>query len=455
MKKLKRLGKIITILVVIAMVSVVFVGCKSQTSSTTPSQSQQQAKPAPKNVSIVFAVGGAPSEIDYWHKVINEFEAKNPNITVNLLRQPMDSATRMQTLVTPLSGHESTPDVFLMDVAWVGQFAASGWLAPLNSYVSQDNYDTSVFFKKVIDLADTYKGNLIALPVYIDAGLLYYRTDLLKKYDFSAPPKTWEDLVKIAEKVQAGERKHNPKFWGFVWQGKQYEGLVCDFLEFIASNGGNILNKDGQPVLNSTNNIQALTFMADLIHKYKISPPSTYTEMTEEPVRMTFQNGNAMFERNWPYAWGLHNSDNSPVKGKTGIAPLPHFPGHQSAATLGGWHIGINTYSKNKEAAWKFVKFVESYDVQKGFAINLGWNPGRQDVYKDPEVLKKAPYLEKLREVFVNAIPRPSVPYYTKMSEVIQKYVNAAIAGRMDPKTALDKAQQEVEQIIKQYGSGS
>ena len=443
-----KIVRLLVLVLVVALVATVsFTGCSKPAEQPTPKPVEK-----PEKTTIVFAVGGAPSEIDYWHSVINKFEAKNPNITVDLLRQPMDTGTRMQTLVTPLSGKESTPDVFLMDVAWVGQFAASGWLAPLNNFASKDNYDLSVFFKKTLNLADTYKGNLIALPVYIDAGLLYYRKDLLTKYGYTAPPATWDDLVKMAQKVQAGERKNNPKFWGFVWQGKQYEGLVCDFLEYIVSNGGNILDKDGNPVLNSPNNIKALTFMRNLIWKYEVSPPNTYTEMTEEPVRTTFQSGNALFERNWPYAWGLHNANDSPVKGKVGIAPLPYFSGGESAATLGGWHIGMNAYSKRKEAAWKFIKFVESFDTEKGFAMNLGWNPGRQDVYDDPDVIAKAPYLKDLRKVFVGAVPRPSVPYYTKLSDVIQRYVNAAIANKMDPKEALDKAQAEVKDLIKQYG---
>lgn len=435
-----EIKKLTTVIIAVVLIlSVSFAGC-----------AQPAQKPVEK-VAIVFAVGGAPSEVDYWHTVINKFETANPNITVDLMLQPMDTNTRMQTLVTPLSAKESTPDVFLMDVAWLGQFAASGWLAPLDDFVTKDNYDLTVFFQKTLNLADKYQGKLYALPVYIDAGLLYYRTDLLNKYGYNAPPVTWQDLVDMAQKIQAGERKSNPNFWGFVWQGKQYEGLVCDFLEFIVSNGGNILDSNGNPILNSNNNIQALTFMRDLISKYKISPPNTYTEMTEEPVRTTFQTGNALFERNWPYAWGLHNAADSPVKGKVGISPLPHFPGGVSAATLGGWHIGMNIYSKNKDATWQFIKFIESFDTEKGFAINLGWNPGRQDVYNDQEVIAKAPYLKDLREVFVNAVPRPIVPYYTKLSEVLQRYVNAAIAGTMDPKTALDKAQEEVKAIIAQY----
>jgi len=103
---------------------------------------------------------------------------------------------------------------------------------------------------------------------------------------------------------------------------------------------------------------------------------------------------------------GYPHAEDSPVKGKVAIAPLPHFPNHESAATLGGWHIGMNAFSENKEAAWEFIKYVESFDAQKDFAMNLGWNPGRQDVYDDPEVVAKAPYLKDLKDVFVNAIPR-------------------------------------------------
>jgi len=132
-------------------------------------------------------------------------------------------------------------------------------------------------------------------------------------------------------------------------------------------------------------------------------------------------------------------TEDSPVKGKVAIAPLPHFPNHESAATLGGWHIGMNAFSENKEAAWEFIKYVESFDAQKDFAMNLGWNPGRQDVYDDPEVVAKAPYLKDLKDVFVNAIPRPMVPYYTQ-------------SGKEDPAKALNEAQIEVEKIISQYG---
>ncbi|AJC71974.1 transcriptional antiterminator [Thermococcus guaymasensis DSM 11113] len=431
--------------------AVIASGCITGTSN----ESNTSTESAKLEGKIVFAVGGAPNEIDYWKKVIAKFEEAHPGVTVELKRQATDTDQRRLDLVNALRAKSSDPDVFLMDVAWLGQFIASGWLEPLDSYVERDNYDLNVFFQSVINLADRQNGKLWALPVYVDAGLLYYRTDLLQKYGYDKPPETWDQLVEMAQKIQAGERQSNSNFWGFVWQGKQYEGLVCDFVEYVYSNGGELghfENGKWVPTLNKPENVEALQFMVDLIHKYKVSPPNTYTEMTEEPVRLTFQQGNAAFERNWPYAWGLHNANDSPVKGKVGIAPLPHFQGHKSAATLGGWHIGISKYSDNKELAWAFVKFVESYEQQKNFAINLGWNPGRTDVYDDQDVLKAAPHLKDLRSVFENAVPRPIVPYYPQLSQIIQKYVNAALAGSMSPQEALDKAQQEAEELVKQYG---
>jgi len=338
-----------------------------------------------------------------------------------------------------------------MDVAWIAQFSASEWLEPLDDYIKKEKINLDAFFNKVVNLVDRYRGKVIALPVYIDAGVLYYRKDLLRKYGYSEPPETWGELVNCALKIQKSMRKTNPNFYGFLWQGAQYEGLVCNWLEFAASNGGGIIFKDGKIGLNLHSNIEALQFMYDLIHTYKISPPNTFTEMKEEEVRMSFQKGDALFERNWPYAWALHQSEDSYVKGKVDIAPLPHFASGKSVSTLGGWHIGISKYSDAKSKAFKFLKFVISYGTQKKLALKLGWNPGRKDVYTDQEVLKKMPHLAKLKDVFENALPRPNLPYYTQISEVLQHYINAALAGKLTPEDALSQAEKEAQDVIERY----
>lgn len=397
---------------------------------------------------VTFAFGGAPKEIEFWAKIIGDFE-KATGIGVNLLRQPTDTDQRRQGLLVPLKSKKADPDVFLMDVAWISQFAESNWLEPLDDIAGQ--IGAGVFFERVLALADSYGGKLLALPVYVDGGLLYYRKDLLTKYGYERPPETWNELVAISRKVQGKERRENRAFYGFVWQGAQYEGLICNFVEFSASNGGGILLKDRSIFLNTPENVTALELMRDLIHGEAISPPNTYTEMKEEEVRSFFQMGNAAFERNWPYAWSIHQEEGSPVRGRVGIAPLPHFESGRSVSTLGGWHIGISRYSDAKEDAQKLVQYILSYETQKNLASGLGWNSGRRDIYDDDEILSKFPHYRELKGVFEHALPRPTVPYYTQLSAVIQRYVNAAIAGKMDPRKALQEAERESRKVIERY----
>jgi multiple sugar transport system substrate-binding protein len=241
-------------------------------------------------------------------------------------------------------------------------------------------------------------------------------------------------------------RKTNPGFYGFVWQGAQYEGLICDFMEFSGSNGGFIL-QDGKICINNPRNQAALAYMHDLIWKHRVSPPSTYTEMKEEETRMYFQSGNALFERNWPYAWSLHQRPGSLVRGKIKIAPLPAPPKGQSVSTLGGWHIGLSRFSDCKSRAVRLIQFVTAYETQKKLALRLGWNPGRKDLYNDPDILSQAPHFRELKEVFDLARPRPLLPYYPQVSAITQRHLNAALAGRQSPESALADAQQEISAL--------
>ncbi|NIO16941.1 MAG: extracellular solute-binding protein [Deltaproteobacteria bacterium] len=401
-----------------------------------------------KRGKLTIAFGGAPKEIEFWVKIIDDFEKKT-GIGVQLLRQPTDTDQRRQGLLVPLKSRKADPDVFLMDVAWISQFAGSNWLEPLDDIAGQ--IGAGVFFERVLALADTYGGSVLALPVYVDGGLLYYRKDLLAKYGYEGPPETWRELVAMATEIQAGQRRKNRAFYGFVWQGAQYEGLICNFLEFSASNGGGIILKDGTIRLNTPENVTALELMRDLIHGRAISPPNTFTEMKEEEVRSFFQMGNAAFQRNWPYAWAIHQEKGSFVRGRVGIAPLPHFESGSSVSTLGGWHIGISTFSDAKQEARRLVQYILSYETQKNLVSGLGWNSGRRDIYEDEEILAKFPHYRELRGVLERALPRPTVPYYSQLSAVIQRHLNAAIAGKMEPRKALVEAERESRMVIERY----
>ncbi|UCD82500.1 MAG: ABC transporter substrate-binding protein [Desulfobacterales bacterium] len=396
------------------------------------------------NEAVVFAVGGAPSEVTFWEELLQDFERQS-GIRVDLLRQPADTDQRRQGLVIALNARKSDPDVFLMDVAWLGLFVASNWLEPLESRL-----DAAPFFQRVIRMADRHQGHLMALPVYVDGGVLYYRRDLLERFRLPGPPDTWHELLSQALTVQNAMRQIHPRFYGFVWQGAQYEGLICNFLEFSGSRGGFTAPGDGLR-LDAVANRTALTFMRDLIWRYRISPPSTYTEMKEEEVRLYFQTGNALFERNWPYAWSLHQNPSSKVKNKIGVAPLPAPTDGERVATLGGWHIGLSRFSDRKPQAVKLIRFITSYDTQKKIMLQMGWNPGREDLYDDPEVLAHAPHYRELKDVFQNAQPRPLLPYYTQISAIAQRHINSVLADRKSAEQALSAAQGEIDDLQRRY----
>jgi multiple sugar transport system substrate-binding protein len=399
---------------------------------------------------LTFAVGGAPSELDYWERLIREFEAST-GIRVELLRQPTDTSLRRQGLSIALLARKSDPDVFLMDVAWLAQFAASGWLYPLDRYLGRGECSgREAFLSRILELADTWQGGIVALPLYVDGGILYFRTDLLRKYGIPGPPATWDQLLEYSLKVQRGERRDRPGFYGFVWQGAQYEGLLCNFLEFAGAEGG-IEVGSGAVIVDTTGNRKALRLMRELIHKYGISPPNTYSDMKEEETRAFFQSGNALFERNWPYAWALHNEPGSAVRGVTGTAPVPAFDPGRGTACLGGWHVGLSRFSDAPADGAKLVCFLTSFETQKKLALRLGWNSGRRDVYDDPEVADRLPYYKEMRSVFECARPRPVVPYYSQISEILQRRLNAALAGRISPEEALSAAQREIRSVLSRY----
>lgn len=401
----------------------------------------------PEKNALVFAVGGAPAELAFWEELIADF-ARQSGIRVELRRQPTDTDQRRQGLIIALNARQSNPDVFLMDVAWLGLFIASDWLEPLGREI-----DRTPFFSRILNLVDIQQGRLFALPVYVDGGMLYYRRDLLRRFGYAGPPATWRELLSMGRKIQNAMRGKNPRFYGFVWQGAQYEGLICNFMEFSGSAGGFIF-QDGRISIDQSENLQALQFMHDLIWKHKISPPNTYTEMREEEVRTYFQAGNALFERNWPYAWALHQRNGSPVRGKIGIAPLPAPGAGERVSALGGWHIGLSRFSDRKIQGLRFIQFVTAYETQKRLMLGLGWNPARRDLYADPDILDQAPNFEELKEIFQTAQPRPILPYYTQLSAIAQKHFNRVLAGKSSAERALTKAQEEINMLLKRYEPG-
>ena len=387
---------------------------------------------------IVFKHGKIAGDFRAFRALLDRFEQENAGIRVKDETLPASTDEQHQFYAINLEGKSADFDVLSMDVIWVPEFARAGWLRDVSPLLAGG--ERNAFFPGPIQ-AVTYDNKLYAIPWYIDAGLLYYRSDLLRKYDRPVP-KTWQELVQTAQVVTRNEKD----LYGFIWQGKQYEGLVCNALEYFWSNGGEVL-RNGTPMINSRENIEALAFMRDLMNTYAVTPPLVTTAI-EEPTRHLFGSGRALFLRNWPYAWNIFNREGSAIKGLVGVAELPSFPGHMSASTLGGWQLGVNRYSRHPEAAEKLVRFLTSPAAQKTLALTVGYKPTRQALYKDRDLLREQPFMASLYTVFMQARPRPVTPYYMMITQVMQPEFSAALSGMKTPAEALDSAQKQIEHIL-------
>jgi multiple sugar transport system substrate-binding protein len=362
------------------------------------------------------------------------------HVTFQELPPPSASTEVHQALVQQLARRSGTPDVFTQDIVWIAEFAAAGWAAPLDDAV--DAATKGQYFKGMID-ACTWDGKLTALPWMIDSGMLYYRTDLLEAIG-AKPPQTWQDLVDSATKLM----KEDKARFGFLWQAKQAEVLVCDLVEFIASNNGAILGPDGKSVtVASPEAVAAVQFMHDTIHQYKISPQDVLS-WDEEPSRRPFTSGQAAFLRNWSYVWSIaQDAAESSVAGKVGVAPLPHFPGGRSAAALGGYQYGVNAASKNRDAAYEFVTWMSSPETQLRFATGMGLAPTRPSVFDEAELAKSQPFMQSLKNVFVGATGRPVTPKYAQVTLALQSEVSRALVSG-DVEGSLKAAQERIEKIV-------
>lgn len=402
-------------------------------------------KKADEEKTVIHFVTWKPNIPEAWKEILRIFETEHPDI--KLLREtgPHSSTAFHDLLTQKLKNRSRDVDVFLMDVIWPPEFAAAGWAMPLDELFPPD--EQKKFLSGTI-LANTYQGKIYGVPLFIDSGVLYYRSDLLKKYGLR-PPETWEEMVRQANKITSGEKKENLQLYGFSGQFKQYEGLVCDIMEYILSNGGNIINPEtNEPEIAGERALEAVKFVRDNIIG-GIAPVGVLTYQEPESLDLFLQ-GKAVFHRNWPYAWEVSNNpDRSTIAGRVGITRLPHFPGGRSHSTLGGWQVGISSYSENKKAAWTFVRFLTSERIQKLLALKAGRAPTRKVLYDDIEILQAYSHFSKLKDVFLTAYPRPRTPLYPSVSHILQRYFSRAISNpSSDIKKEAKTASEEIEGIL-------
>ncbi len=363
-----------------------------------------------------------PEAAAVWQELITGFEARHPGVKVVREVGP-HSSTEFHDLVTQkLRNRDPEMDVFFMDVIWPGEFAAAGWALPLDGFFSAAQQKE---FLTAPIAANRYQGRIYGVPLFVDAGMLYFRKDLLAKYRL-APPRTWPELVDQAKLILAQER--DAYLTGYSAQFKQYEGLVCNLMEFIMSNGAALWDEQAlNSTLASSRATEAVRFVRDQVIR-TISHRGVLAYQEPESLAL-FTQGKALFHRNWPYAWEVANDpQRSKVAGHVGVMPLPSFPGHKSVATLGGWQLGISRFSRHARLAWQFVEHMTSRDAQKQIALATGRGPSRADLYRDAEILAKHPHFSARYDTFVLAEPRPRTPVYLPLSNIMQRYFSSAIA---------------------------
>jgi multiple sugar transport system substrate-binding protein len=375
-------------------------------------------------------------------QIVDEYNNSQKHVTVQFqeLPTPSQSTEVHQQLVQALSARDGSIDVYTGDIIWISEFAGAGWSAPLDDY-----FPASVkaqYFPGVID-ACTYSGAMHALPWYLDAGMLYYRKDLLDAASLPVPS-SWSELVTAAQKLTSTGKVSD----GFNWQAKQEEVLVCDLVEFIGSNGGSILSSDSKTVtIADPQAVQAVQFMYDTFNKDKITPKAVLS-WDEVPSELPFLGGKAGFLRNWSFVWNdAQNKSSSDVAGKVGVTKLPAFPGGTSTACLGGYQFGLNASSNNKSAAVDFLTWMSSPATQLKWATQLGLAPSRPAVYSEPLLAQVNPFMVTLQNIFPGGTPRPKTPKYSQISLAIQSGVSAALASG-DIQSNLSSTKAQIEQII-------
>jgi multiple sugar transport system substrate-binding protein len=385
--------------------------------------------------------------IEYWAgkdvtgnlpKVIEEFNKQHPQGQVTLHELPDAADQQRQQMVQNTQIKNDKMAVLSVDNVWTAEFAANQWIIPL----PEDKFPTSEFLKSPVNSA-TYFDKMYAYPYQTDGGLLYYRKDLLDKYNLK-PPTTWGEMTAACKTIQAGE--NDSKLSCYAGQFQKYEGLTCNFAEAIDSAGGQITDENGKPNVNTPEALKGLSFLTDSFKDGTI--PKAAITWQEEQSRTAFQNGELIFLRNWAYVYRLaqKTDGSSKVAGKFAVAPLPGLDG-PGVSTLGGHNLAIGTYAANKGTAADFIKYMSSEEVAKADTLATGQAHVNRALYSDPDILKKFPHFPILLKSIETANPRPKVVKYGDATLAMQDAAYGALQGEVTPEAALSGLQTKLESL--------
>ncbi len=404
--------------------------------SSSPSASSQVGAGAKQT--IVFATQGLGSEGTATNTAVKAFEKLHPNITVQILNLSPTSDVAFEQLTQRFTAGSSTPDVITSDVIWPAQFAQSGWLANLTKF----HPATSAYFPSQMATGQ-YKGGVYAIPWFINAEGLYYRTDLIK-----TPPTTAAQLFSDAAAAMKADKKLKE---GLAFEGDKYEGAVTAF----QSMGGQ-LTPSTLDNIDTPANVGVLTMMSDAINKYHVAPTAVST-WEESQVQNAWLAGQTPFALNWPYIFALSDGKGcmpgcAAVNGKTGWVPFPS-PTGTAQASLGGDDLAVNAKSTHQAAAWEFIQYLSSDSAQIARAVSAGDPPSVKSAYNS-QLYAAAPYFRQEQAVFNAATPRPVSPVYTQISSQLQTMISSVLTGGSTASAALSGTAPTIKQLLSTVSTG-
>lgn len=427
----KILGSFFALLLIVLLAA-----CSGGDSESEDNSTDDKADKSDEKVTITYARGvDTRNSTDV---LIKAFEKEHPNINVEYREMPSDTGEQHDQYVTAFSAKSAEIDVFDADVIWPAEFAQANYALDLDRFIKKDNIDMDAYFDGPV-AAGNFQGKQWAMPKFIDAGVLFYRTDIVDQ-----PPETWDELVKQASELQ-GEK--GTKF-GYLMQAAQYEGLITNAIEYIESYGGHVLDENENVVVDSPETVKAIKKMQEIINSDFV--PSNILNFTEIETESAFIAGNAVFARNWPYLQASANDEEkSKVAGNVGFTTIPAGDDGKAAA-LGGWMSMINRYSEHPEAAWEFVKFMTGAEGQKITAIHGGSAPTLTALYDDKEVQDSGVLFSdpEFVKVLETAVPRPVSPIYPVISDIMQIELSKAVTGEITAEEAAKSMQTKIEEAM-------
>jgi multiple sugar transport system substrate-binding protein len=375
----------------------------------------------------------------WTQKLLTDWNTAHPDQKASLIELPEAADAQRSQFVTNLQAKSDRYDVLAIDVIWTAEFAKSGWLLELD----QSQFPLDKELKPAVDTA-MFEGKLWAAPFRTNGGLLFYRKDILDKAG-KQPPKTFDELKALCPLAQQNN------MGCYAGQFAKYEGLTVNFAEAVQAAGGEIMTDNGTKVALGAPGAQGLSFLADGFKQGYI--PKEAITYKEEEGRRAFMSGKLLFLRNWPYVYGLASEPDpaNKVKGKFGVVPLPGFTGPGSSS-LGGLNLAVSAFSKKQKSATEFLKLASTEEQMKNMSMLSAEPPAWADLYNDPDMVKKFPYLPTLKEGLLAAKPRPITPYYQEVTSAIEEDAYAALQGQKAPDQAINDLTQKLNDIAAQGG---